>query len=108
MWSAFGGEPHDVAEAPFGRLPCGGRGFANSDAMSRRHRNPTVEAQPSYEAWKAVAAEELKRLHGIEATAIAEREWTKLYVRGLAPEEAAERAERESRNTRPASSLTNK
>jgi hypothetical protein len=70
--------------------------------MPRRSHDRPSDAQPSYEAWKAVAAKELQRLHGIDATAIAEREWTKLYIRGLAPEEAADRAEREYRNTRPA------
>lgn len=55
----------------------------------------------SYEAWKDVAAKELQRLHGIEATVISEREWTKLYIRGLALEEAADRAERDYRSTRP-------
>ena len=65
-------------------------------------RNPAVEAQPSYGAWKDAAAEELKRLHGIEATAFPKREWTELYVQGLTPEEAAERAEREYRSARPA------
>ena len=43
-------------------------------------RDPSVEAQPSYASWKDAAAQELKPLHGIEATAIPEREWTKFYV----------------------------
>jgi hypothetical protein len=34
-----------------------------------------------------------------EATAIPEREWIKLYVRGLTPEEAAERAATEYNNS---------
>ena len=76
--------------------------------MTRTPRDPTVEAQPPYSSWKDAAAQELKRLHGIEATAIPEREWTKLYVDGLTPEEAAERAEREYRSTRPASWLKKK
>ena len=76
--------------------------------MTRTPRDRTVEAQPSYPSWKDAAAQELKRLHGIEATAIPEREWTKLYVDGLTPEEAAEKAEREYRGTRPASWLKKK
>jgi hypothetical protein len=70
--------------------------------------DPTLEAQPSYASWKDAAAQELKRLHGIEATAIPEREWIKLYVRGLTPEEAAAQVEREYRSTRPASWLKKK
>ena len=57
--------------------------------MPRTPRDPTVEAQPSYACWKDAGAQELKRLHGIEATAIPERQRTKLYVRGLSAEEAA-------------------
>jgi len=51
--------------------------------------DPTLEAPPSEGSWKDAAAQELKRLHGIEATAIPERQRTKLYVRGLSAEEAA-------------------
>ena len=57
--------------------------------MTRTPRDRTVEAQPSYPSWKDAAAQELKRLHGIEATAIPERQRTKLYVRGLSSEKAA-------------------
>ena len=38
--------------------------------MARTPRNSTIDAQPSYEAWKGAAGDELKRVHGIEATAI--------------------------------------
>jgi hypothetical protein len=44
-------------------------------------------------AWRAATEAELKRLHpDIRPSTIPLREWTRLYVRGLTPEAAAQQA----------------
>src|SRR5215211_2797995 len=65
----------------------------------RRHHRPKdaskiLEAQyAAYPAWKIEAAKELQRRHDIAATAIPERVWANLFMRGLNPQATADRAE---------------
>ena len=70
-------------------------------AMPQRSRAATRDPEPSYRAWKAAAANALQRRHGLAATAIPEREWSRFYVLCLSAADAADRAEREYRSTRP-------
>jgi hypothetical protein len=46
-----------------------------------------------FESWRAAAAAELGRVHGIDATSVAERVWRNLYVKNYSPRAAADRAE---------------
>ena len=55
-----------------------------------------------YSTWRAQAAAELKRLHGIDAVRIPERVWKQLYVQNSSPPEAAHRAQIHYTETRPA------
>jgi hypothetical protein len=59
----------------------------------------TAKTPPAYPAWKAEASQELQRRHEIAATSIPERTWTNLYIRRLAPKDAAERAATEYNNS---------
>jgi hypothetical protein len=89
-------------------------GFAESTSLQRRpwirYFQPTMSRSssaiprsvaPSYRNWKAQASKQLQHRHGIAAAAIPEREWTRLYIRRFRSAEAADRAEREYRSTRP-------
>jgi hypothetical protein len=67
--------------------------------MPRRSRAAPIEAQPSYKAWKDEALRTLQRDHNLPPNAISEREWTRLYVNGFPPDQAADRAEREYHST---------
>ena len=51
------------------------------------------EAADDYRAWKAGVTTEMERLHGIAAGVIPEHVWTRFYVRGMSPEEAAKAPE---------------
>jgi hypothetical protein len=51
-------------------------------------------------AWKAGVATEMERLHGIAAGIIPEHVWTRLYVKGMMPEDAANAPEPENYYTR--------
>jgi hypothetical protein len=55
---------------------------------------------PPYATWKAEAAQELRRRHGLGATTIAERIWRQFYAHRVTPREAADRAEVVYRHTR--------
>jgi hypothetical protein len=46
----------------------------------------------NYSTWRALAAAELKRLHGIYANRIPERVWKRFYVQNSTAREAANRA----------------
>ena len=46
-------------------------------------------AADDYKAWKAGVATEMERLHGIAASIVPEHVWTRLYVKGMSPEQAA-------------------
>jgi len=46
-----------------------------------------------YSTWRAQAAAELKRLHGIAAERVSERIWKQFYVQNSSPREAADRAQ---------------
>jgi hypothetical protein len=59
-----------------------------------------------YATWKSQVAAELERLHHLQVShvhvgAVPDSVWTRLYVRGLPPEEAARAHEVFSYNTRP-------
>jgi hypothetical protein len=47
----------------------------------------------NYSTWRALAAAELKRLHGIDANRIPERVWKQFYVQNSTVREAANRAQ---------------
>jgi hypothetical protein len=50
-------------------------------------------AADDYRAWKNGVATEMERLHCIAAGVIPEHVWTRFYVRGMSPEEAAKATE---------------
>jgi hypothetical protein len=50
-------------------------------------------AADDYKAWKVDVAMEMERRHGIAASVIPEHVWTRFYVRGLTPEDAAKTPE---------------
>jgi hypothetical protein len=56
----------------------------------------------SYAEWKDRAEAQLERGHGVKATTIPARVWTRLYIEGLSPKEAAEQAAVSAYHTRPA------
>jgi hypothetical protein len=47
----------------------------------------------NFENWRAAAAAELERLHGIDAAYVDESVWQGLYVQNYSPRAAADRAE---------------
>jgi hypothetical protein len=55
-----------------------------------------------YSTWRALAAAELKRLHGIDANRIPERVWKQFYVQNSTAREAANRAQQHHTNIGPA------
>ena len=59
-------------------------------------KTTTTSATPAepltYTAWKAAAALELARLHGIKKIIVREKQWREAYIRRLTPTEAANRA----------------
>jgi hypothetical protein len=55
----------------------------------------------SYAEWKDRAEVQLERRHGVKATTIPARVWTRLYTQGRSPKEAAEQA-LSAYNTHPA------
>jgi hypothetical protein len=56
----------------------------------------------SYAEWKDRAEVELEHRHGVKASTIPARVWTKLYMQNLSPEAAAAEAATSAYNTRPA------
>jgi len=56
---------------------------------------------PSYVEWKARAAALLER-QSLLPGVMRERDWRRLYLRGVTPEDAADRAQTYYYNTRPA------
>ena len=81
--------------------------------MSRHNRpkraSKTLAAEhAAYPAWKIEAAKELQRRHHIAATAIPERVWAKLFMRGLGAQVTADRAEIYHRRIGPAGMLWRK
>ena len=86
--------------------PCSGaRGFANFVRMPRQSRTASRDAEPSYPVWKAAAVKALHRLHAPAAMVTRDGLWTRFYVRGFSPKQAAELAEREYYSTQPPSWL---
>jgi hypothetical protein len=65
-------------------------------------------ATTSYAEWKDRAEVQLERRHGVKATTIPTRVWTRLYIQGRSPKEAAEQAAVSNFNTRPAFERTRK
>jgi hypothetical protein len=57
----------------------------------------------NYSTWRALAAAELERLHGIDANRIPERVWKQFYVQNSTAREAANRAQQHHTNIGPAS-----
>ena|SRR5215831_11664517 len=55
---------------------------------------------PDYAPWMAQAGAELQRRHDIKAATIPPRVWTRLFIKGLSPEQAAEQAAVSAYNTR--------
>ena len=49
-------------------------------------------SSPEYPEWRAQAGAALERLGELKASTVAERHWKRLFVLGLAPDEAALRA----------------
>jgi hypothetical protein len=70
---------------------------------SKRSRTglPTPPTTSFFE-WKDRAEVQLERRHGVKATTIPTRVWTRLYTQGRSPQEAAEEAAVSAYNTRPA------
>jgi hypothetical protein len=52
----------------------------------------------NYSTWRALAAAELKHLHGIDASRIPERVWKQFYVQNSTAREAANRAQQHYTN----------
>jgi hypothetical protein len=52
----------------------------------------TPAEPPTYTAWKAAAALELTRRHGIKKIIVREKQWREAYIRRMTPTEAADRA----------------
>lgn len=59
-------------------------------------------AEADYKEWLKLAAAELERRHDVKAGTIPTRVWTRLFIRGLSPQEAAEQAAVSAFNTRSA------
>jgi hypothetical protein len=57
-------------------------------------------AADDYRAWKADVATEMERQHGIAASIIPEHVWTRLYIKGLTPDQAANAADLQNYYTR--------
>jgi hypothetical protein len=70
--------------------------------MSRVPDEAGRESEPSYAAWKADALKALEWLRSPAARVTRDGFWTKLYVQGFRPAEAAELADREYRSSAPA------
>jgi hypothetical protein len=67
----------------------------------RSDKGASAEPSPTYAEWRARAAALLERqslLPGVTR----ERDWRRLYLRGVTPEDAADRAQVAYYNTRPA------
>jgi hypothetical protein len=56
----------------------------------------------SYAEWKDRAEVQLERGHGVKATTIPTRVWTRLYLQGRSPKEAAEQAAVSAYSAHPA------
>jgi hypothetical protein len=63
-------------------------------------RRPAKPA-PTYAEWRARAAARLER-QSLLPGVMRERDWRRLYKRGVTPEDAADRAQVDYYNTRPA------
>jgi len=48
-----------------------------------------MTSSEDYVAWRTQVAEELQRQHGIDLGVIPEAVWTRFFIRGLTPEQAA-------------------
>jgi hypothetical protein len=59
-------------------------------------------AEVDYKEWAKRAAAELEQRHDIKAATIPTRVWTRLFIRGLSPQDAAEQAAVSAYNTRSA------
>ena len=53
-----------------------------------------------YAAWKSHVVTEMEHLHGISAGIVPEHVWTRLYVKGMTPEQAAKAPELRNYYTR--------
>jgi len=71
---------------------------------------PAVKSNvaPSYRDWKAEASKQLQYRHWHPSSGHSRSEWALLFIRHFTPADAADRAEREYRSTRPASWLKQK
>jgi len=70
-------------------------------------RVAALNLEPSYPAWKAAAIAALKKLHWSAVASTRDGLWTRLYVQGFSPEEAAEVADQTYLSTQPPEWLTN-
>lgn len=69
--------------------------------MPRKPKAPPPTAtQGAYAEWRKRAAAVLER-KGISPGVMREREWRNLFIAGITPELAADRAETEAHNMRP-------
>jgi len=73
--------------------------------MNKRPARPKPSDQLSsepegFDAWQTRAETALEQTHGVTRGTIPNAEWTKLYIRNLSPEEAADAAERSAYNKR--------
>jgi hypothetical protein len=53
---------------------------------------PPAPSEPAYRRWKARAAALLER-QGLSLGVMLERDWRQMYMRGVTPEDAADRAQ---------------
>jgi hypothetical protein len=72
-------------------------------AMPTRRSSKGSSAEPTaiYAEWKARCVALLER-QGILSDVLRERQWRQLFIRGVTPEQAVERAQVHYNNTRPA------
>jgi hypothetical protein len=59
-----------------------------------------TDGADDYRAWKAGVADALERLRGISASIFPEHVWTRLYIKGLTPDQAANAADLQNHYTR--------
>jgi len=72
--------------------------------MPRKRSRRGRPARPTtiYAEWKDRAEVQLEHRHGVKATTIPTRVWTRLYTQGRSPQEAAAQAAVSAYNTRSA------
>jgi hypothetical protein len=77
--------------------------MARKTKAPRPARADRAAEQTDYGAWKIEAAADLATRHGVAPGSIPERLWRRLYIEGMTPQEAADKAaDLIARKVRPA------